>query len=72
MPNKRSALRFIQIGLMYLGANAWPCAEVYHALRAATAEGKEPTLSDYEHSVLMALEQQFTDPTVPAPRHPTD
>jgi len=82
----RRTLRFVQIGLMYLGANVWPCAEVYYALRAATAEdaarreAKKDEVTPYEdlskreHRLLMDLEQQFKDQDdqVPSPRHPTD
>jgi hypothetical protein len=31
-------MRWLQTGLMYLGAYAWPSVEVYAALRAASAE----------------------------------
>ncbi|MEV4255934.1 hypothetical protein AB0J52_22485 [Spirillospora sp. NPDC049652] len=42
MPDMRSSwLRFcrtLRLGLMYMGANAWPCAEVFDALRRAANE----------------------------------
>lgn len=74
MSKTRSVLRYIQIGLMYLGANVWPSAEVYHALRAATTEDRVTPyedLSESEHRLLMALEEQFKR-QLPSPRHPTD
>lgn len=83
---RRRTLRYVQIGLMYLGANVWPCAEVYYALRAANAEdaarreAKKDQVTPYEdlskreRRLLMDLEQRLNHQgdQVPSPRHPTD
>ncbi|MFC6883303.1 MULTISPECIES: hypothetical protein [Actinomadura] len=42
-------LRGLQRGLMYVGANAWPTAEVYAALRAASAESAAAAARRRDH-----------------------
>lgn len=54
-PVPRRVLRFLMRGLAYMGAFAWPCAEVVAVLRAEDARSSQPQA--HHDSALTPLER---------------